>query len=200
MTLYRSFIVMLLTACPTSSDKTDGADAPTGSTDGSDATDSAATDATDATNGDSGNQTDAPLVYVNEVLPFNETTNQDESGDFDDWFELYNPGTAPIDISGWTASDDGGTFTFPKGSTIPAGGHLLVWADDEVKEGPLHAPFTLSSGGDGVTLSDSQGELVDELSWFSPVERKADVSYGRSPDGSSTLMDFSTPTPGAANP
>lgn len=190
-------LTLIAAGCAGDTTKTDATGTTDGATDTATATDTVDSDATDGSTGDTGTET-TTAVYVNEALALNDATNSDENGDFDDWFELYNAEATEVDLTGWTASDLDTTWTFPKGTTIAAGGHLLVWADDEPKQGPLHAPFTLSSGGDEVLLRDADGNEVDRLGWF--AKQAADTSYGRSPDGSSTLATFDTPTPGAANP
>jgi hypothetical protein len=55
-------------------------------------------------------------------------------GHFEDWFELYNAGEAPADLSTYTLTDaltNQTKFVIPHGTVIPAGAHLLVWADDQ---------------------------------------------------------------------
>ena len=40
---------------------------------------------------------------------------------YGDWIELYNPGTEPVDLSGWTLSDDKddpARWTFPEGTVL----------------------------------------------------------------------------------
>ncbi|MCC5839831.1 MAG: CotH kinase family protein, partial [Opitutales bacterium] len=72
-----------------------------------------------------------PTVRINEVMASNGTTIADEDGDFEDWIELYNYGTDPVDLSGWGLSDSYNNpfkWTFPGGTSIGAGEYLLVWA------------------------------------------------------------------------
>src|SRR6185369_13778930 len=50
-------------------------------------------------------------------------------GGFQDWFELFNPNFAPVDLSGFYLTDDlslPGTWQIPAGTVIPARGFLLV--------------------------------------------------------------------------
>jgi hypothetical protein len=47
-------------------------------------------------------------------------------GDADDeYIELHNSGTEPVDLSGWRFVD-GVEFDFPPGTRIPNGGFLVV--------------------------------------------------------------------------
>lgn len=143
-----------------------------------------------------------PALVINEVLPKNNTIIADEAGEFEDFIEIYNAGETPVDVSGMYLSDDPGTpraWQFPAGTVIPAGGFLLVWADNEPLDGPLHATFGLSSGGETVALfhNDANGlVLIDSLTYPSLV---ADNSQGRFPDGSDSIQTFCAVTPAGPN-
>src|ERR1039458_2493759 len=76
--------------------------------------------------------------------------------DFEDWFEIYNPGTNIVDLGGYYLTDNlANKFQFLVPNTghylIPPGGFLLVWADNETGQNntnraDLHANFALSKG------------------------------------------------------
>jgi hypothetical protein len=126
-------------------------------------------------------------------------------GDFDDWFELFNAGPTAVDLSGFTLTDDLGDpnqWTIPNGTTIPAGGYLLVWADQETGQAgasgsDLHANFRLGLEGDNIGLFAPNSDLIDSVT-FGPQTN--DVSQGRWPDGNSGVFQFMTnSTPRAAN-
>ena len=81
--------------------------------------------------------------------------------------------------------------------TLTPGQHVLLWADDDPEQGPLHLGFKLSRSGEDVGLFDTDGQiLIDGLS-FGPQQN--DVSYGRSIDGGGQWQFFESPSPGAAN-
>ena len=81
--------------------------------------------------------------------------------------------------------------------TLAPGRHVLLWADGEPQQGPLHAGFKLSREGEQIGLFDATGQnVIDSLS-FGP--QQTDVSYGRSPDGGSQWQFFSTPSPAKPN-
>src|SRR5690606_18263182 len=68
-----------------------------------------------------GNWAQAPVV-INEALSSSVAPLVDS-------IELYNPTENPVDISNWWLSDDESfrqKYKFPAGSTIPAGGYLVV--------------------------------------------------------------------------
>ncbi len=120
----------------------------------------------------------------------------------DDWFELFNPTNAAVNLAGWTLTDNPATpqlFTIPAGVSLPAGGRLLVWAEDTVSQfspGQLHVPFKLSGDGESIALFAPDGSLIDSVS-FGP--QAPNVSSGRSPDGGETIDFLVSATPGAAN-
>ena len=123
--------------------------------------------------------------------------------DFDsssDVVELYNAGTASLDLSGWHLTDnftDTIKWTFPDGTTIDAGGFLLVWCDGENTEGTqLHSSFKLSSIGEELAVYDAAGQWVDGVAF---PNQSTDISYGRSTDGAGLWSWFNTPTIGTSN-
>ncbi len=95
-----------------------------------------------------------------------------------EFVELYNIGTEAISLDGWRL-DGGVFFTFPAGTSLAAGGYLVVVQDlDDVKAkwtslrqaaytSRVLGPFggKLDNEGDHVVLSDAAGETVDEVSY-----------------------------------
>jgi hypothetical protein len=146
-----------------------------------------------------------PLV-INEFMASNTSDSNiaDPCGDYDDWIEIYNPGSEPIDLAGMYLTDDLDDPTkwrFPSGypaqTTIPADGFVVIWVDEEPAEGPLHAEFKLSAGGEDVALFDTDGStLIDAIEFG---QQTTNISYGRYPDATANLRFFSTPTPVADN-
>ena len=137
-------------------------------------------------------------VTINELMPRNETTLADEAGEFDDWLELYNHGTETVDLSGWHLSDDPDApdqWAFPAGTVLEPDAYLIVWADEDSEQGPLHTHFKLSGNGETLLLSDADLALVETVEF---PALKEDESYARLPNGTG---DFSAtaPTPGANN-
>lgn len=145
-------------------------------------------------------------VFVNEWMASNLGQVADPlDGRFDDWFELYNDATKVVDLSGYFLSDDPldkTKFEIPSGLKIGAGGHLLVWADEESFQNTLgtdlHVNFKLSSLGETITLYAPDLSVVDAVAFGPQV---ANVSQGRSPDGyAGPLINLSSATPRAPNP
>ena len=142
-----------------------------------------------------------PPLAINEFLADNVSVNPDEMGEFDDWLELYNAGTVPVEMVGLYLTDDLTSllkWPLPAGTLAP-GAHLLVWCDNDPEQGALHASFKLGAGGEEIGLSaliDNEPQLVDSVT-FGP--QTTDVSLGRLPDGADLWQFFSEPTPGGPN-
>ena len=146
-------------------------------------------------------------LKINEIMTSNKTTNVNSLGSYEDWVEIYNAGTVAIDIAGLYVSDKSNVPTFykiPYGSpsltTIPAGGYILLWADDHVSEGALHLPFKLNKDGDTLLLSQkSSTGVISTIDNLIYGVQNTDISYGRYPDGSTNKIIFSISTPNASN-
>jgi hypothetical protein len=148
-------------------------------------------------------QTDITLV-INEFMASNNTTIQDSHGQYDDWIEIYNYGSDAIDIGSMYLTDDLSTpvkwhipARNPAITTIPAGGYLLIWADNDTTDTGLHANFKLDAAGETIALFDGDGvTLIDSVTFG---EQAGDISYGRYPDAGDYWQTFGNPTPAAQN-
>lgn len=95
-------------------------------------------------------------------IVINEIHHTPVSGDArEEFIELLNRGSANVDVSGWQFTA-GVSFTFPDGTSIPAGGYLVVAHDAaRLKQlaptltAPVFGDFTgkLRSGGERLQLS-----------------------------------------------
>lgn len=149
---------------------------------------------------------EVPVLFINELMSTNTQTVQDENGEYDDWFEIFNPGSEAVDVGGMYVSDDKNNPTkhqIPTGNPatiIPAGGYLLLWADEQVNQGPTHAGFKFSANGEfiGLYADDSEISRIDSLTF--PM-LQADESFGRQTDGGPQFIRFmpGSTTPGASN-
>lgn len=158
------------------------------------------------TPGAQNNATLRPItVFINEWMASNTRTLRDPAdSQFEDWLELYNAGSTPVDLSLYYLTDNltnEFTSVIPQGTVIPAGGYLLVWADDEANQnGPgrdLHAAFRLGTSGEEIGLFAPDGTKVDSVKFGA---QQADVSQGRASDGAEPpFISFATPSPKAAN-
>ncbi len=146
-----------------------------------------------------------PVLYINEFMALNSSIIVDNAGEYDDWIEIYNPGTSPVDLGSYFFTDD---LTNPAKSqvadtassetTVPAGGFLLFWADQDMSQGVTHLNFKLSGAGEDVGLYGPDGFTpIDTYTFGSQLP---DTSMGRQTDGSATWVAFGgNPTPNASN-
>jgi hypothetical protein len=172
------------------------------------------------------------FLGINEMLSDNvsSTPEINDFTDFGDWIELYNGGTNAIDLSGYHLSDNleqPFRWRIPDGAAIPAGGHLLFWADGYDSKPGLtltrtfwpnysfttryyHTNFKLAATGEQVGLFTPSGTRVDGITygpdmtdrWYGEKAedwQQGDLSYGRYPDGGSTWGYFGEPTAGTTN-
>ena len=148
-----------------------------------------------------------PLLWLNEVMSTNSPLSRitDSAGDYDPWVELYNAGTAALDLGadGFYLSNSYTNLTawaFPAGAVLASGQRLLVWADGEPGEGVLHTSFRLNSATGSVVLAwvkDGRTLVVDavEYGFLNGV-----TSYGSQPEGAPFSRQlFQVPTPGVQN-
>ena len=138
-------------------------------------------------------------LKINEILTNNLSVNTDESGEYDDWIELYNFGDDTINLNSLYISDSRSnlskfqiltdTFIIPKG-------YILIWTDGEPNQGALHTSFKLDGKGENIFICDDNLNILDSISFG---EQSTNVSYGRLKDDFLTWNYFSEPTPGTVN-
>ncbi len=143
-------------------------------------------------------------IYINEFVASNSFGITDAAGEQEDWVEIYNAGSAPVNLAGHYFTDDLNEPTLwqipgdnPAAVTVPAGGYLIFWFDKDTDNGPTHIDAKLSADGEDVGLFAPDGStLIDGLTYGAQT---VDVSFGRSSDGANDFVFFNSPTPGAAN-
>lgn len=94
-------------------------------------------------------------LLINEFMTGAEQGNGTGPGHVsDDWIELYNVGSEPVELAGWYLSDDPARLDkWPlAGAVLPAGSYLSV---DQANgfQGSLAIPFALNWGGGELYLS-----------------------------------------------
>lgn len=140
-------------------------------------------------------------VVINEIMASNSKTAKDNKDQYDDWIELHNKSNASIDLSGWWISDNPDKvkkWEITSGTTIPANGYLIIWADEDSSQNTktdLHANFKLSASGEILILSDKNGNLVDQVSFGTQT---TDKGYARKPNGTGSFV-IQDPTFKASN-
>ena len=141
-------------------------------------------------------------VVLNEFMAANTNTIADPQGEFDDWIELRNLNQEAVDLTGLYLTDNATNprkWPFPTGTTVPANGYLLIWADEDGMATPgLHANFKLAAGGEEILLIDTDAnnnQVLDSITFGSQTD---DVAYGRTAADADVWSSL-TPTPEAAN-
>lgn len=121
-------------------------------------------------------------VVINEFAADN-TQIHDPAGDAEDWIEMYNNTSGPVDLSGMYLSDTPTAPTkwqFPAGTTIEGHGFLIIWADNELTEQGLHASWKLSASGESVVFSNAQAQLLDSVTFG---QQTTNLTMARVPNG-----------------
>ena len=141
---------------------------------------------------------DSPVV-VTELMSTNTSTLADENGQYYDYIELCNRSGESVNLGGWHLSDDVASprkWSFPEVELAP-GEYLVVYAsklDRREDAAHLHTNFALSSEGEQVVLSNTQGRVMDRVD-FGLL--KANVAWSLAADGS--WSSALAPSPGRAN-
>jgi hypothetical protein len=137
-----------------------------------------------------------PMVYINEWLP--NPVGNDATGEF---VELFNGGSAPVNVNGWTLET---SAKKPKkiSGVIPVNGYLTLYRKQ--------TKLVLKNSNEGIALYDVTGKLVDQSSFVGTAPEGKSFSRigGTEPlpaspwkgEGAS-IQNFAwgEPTPGAAN-
>jgi hypothetical protein len=142
-----------------------------------------------------------PNLKITELMAVNQKTIMDEAGEYDDWFEIHNAGTTTVNMEGMYVSD---LFNSPKMFTLPnvnlaPGAYVLLWADNDTDQGPLHTNFQLSSEGESIALFETIDHGNAMIHGWKFGRMSPDVSMGyKTPDA--TAPDYlATPTPRSDN-
>ncbi|MEM7386119.1 MAG: lamin tail domain-containing protein, partial [Verrucomicrobiota bacterium] len=101
------------------------------------------------------------------IRPRREFAERDE-----EWIEIYNRGSEPVDLSGWELSD-GVRFTFPEGTNLAPDSYLLIAEDEDA----LREKYpdinivgqwrgSLSNSGERLLLEESRGNPADEIRYY----------------------------------
>jgi Lamin Tail Domain/Collagen triple helix repeat (20 copies) len=171
--------------------------------------------------GSGGGSEGAPDLVVNELSTGTTVSAGDE------FVELLNAGTGPVDLSGYklvyrsaAGSSDVTLATVPDGVTLAAGAYYLFGGSAYAGAGTPDQSFSsgLAGTGGGVGLRDAGGTLVDSVGWGTatnafvesapvaapPATDPPGTSAARTPDGADSddnATDFvlGGATPGAAN-
>lgn len=143
-------------------------------------------------------------VVINEYSASNLFIILDNHGSNEDWCELYNSGSSPVNLGGYYLSDnpaDSLKWQFPDGVSLPANGFIKIWLSgrNEVAGGHIHTNFKLTQSKenpDNIVLTSPAGIILQNLQIQTTQK---DHSRGQKPNGSGNWVIFTSPTPGTTN-
>lgn len=153
----------------------------------------------------SGIVVDTKLVTQPFTAPAGKEEDYEDPQEARDWIELRNAGATAASLTGWTLTDNvsqPGRWAFPAGTTIPAGGCLVVMCDLRQEANGastadrLHASFKLEDDGGTVALFNGSTQM-DAITY--PGGQNAGTTFGRSAVNGTSLVFFESGTPGSAN-
>ena len=100
-------------------------------------------------------------VRLSEIMSSNASSLMLADGTLPDWIEIENTGDTDFNLNGYALIVDGDPTKMYRfsGTTVPAGGYIVMLADDGTGEG--HLPFRLASSGQTLTLMNAAGQAVD---------------------------------------
>ena len=154
-----------------------------------------------------------PSIVLNEVLydPSNSGLLGDANGDGlyvqdeDEFIELLNTGSQPLDVSGWKVYDASALSSgmprhvFPAGSVIPSGTALVLFGGGTptgsfggaVVQTTSTGAMNLNNAGDLLTITDAQDSVMITFD-VAPYSDNPNESYTRSPDITGEFVQHST--------
>lgn len=145
-------------------------------------------------------------VCLNEALP-NPSGWDNDTWPNGEWMEIYNSGSAPVDVLSWTLTNKANkVLTFDSASivgyqagnssswTIQPGAYMVI-----ARNG--NANFYLTNTNDQITMADSSGATIGQASWTYPG---SGIGSGKSleEDPASATNDWvetTSATPGSVN-
>jgi len=122
----------------------------------------------------------------------------------DEWIELYNNLSSPINISGWKLKSNDGTPEVILEGKIPAKGFFLLERTDETTliniKSDLIYKGNLNNNGEHLKLFDSEEKIIDQVDcsndWFKgdnetkrTMERKDTWTSGENPESWQSSQD-----------
>lgn len=135
----------------------------------------------------------------------------------DEWVEIMNDGTEPVDITGWRLRDavSDSSWRYEFSGILGPGEYAVVYGNEsyawEEASGYARQGLSLNNGGDTITLVEAGLAVVADQISYESHEVQDDRSLGRVPDGGGEWYVFDglnpmspsatgiTPSPGLPN-
>jgi len=144
-------------------------------------------------------------LVINEAM-VNPNSVSDLNGE---WIEIYNPGTEPTDIAGWTIETPSQSHMVSKSSPliVPAGGFAVLCRNpDPQSNGGVSCNYVytnvmLANSGTTLQLIDAQGKAVDSATFSAPIPVGKSMALRHPAYNNNQGYSWldSTSTPGAKN-
>lgn len=150
---------------------------------------------------------DPPQLEIHEVVADNSEGQRDEAGGTPDYVVVRNWGTSTVSLTGVQlarsfVADAEDVYRFPEGASLAPGEEAVVFADGNLAQGPMHAPFSIDRGGDRVVLMSENANgarvFIDSVD---TVRLQTNVPYKRLGNSGYWTVgspDFSQPWSGIA--
>ncbi|MEA1896475.1 MAG: CotH kinase family protein [Bacteroidota bacterium] len=145
-------------------------------------------------------------LYINEFLTDNINDTIDNRGEHEDWIELYNSNDYPVSIAGLFITDDLQnpgrsriSSQYADSTLIQPKGYMILWADNDLKQGVRHLNFKLDQGGEQIGLYQFVGPHLSVIDSLSFSYSQSNYSNGRYPDAGTSWYNFQNTTPGNTN-
>ncbi|MFO7896959.1 MAG: lamin tail domain-containing protein [Candidatus Cloacimonadales bacterium] len=159
----------------------------------------------DESTGPSDNPEPEPVneLVINEFMSHNDTAWPGPNNDYPDWIELYNGSDVTVDVGGMYLTDKLDELTMSmiptdvsELTTLAPGEFLVLIADGNPENGPLHLDFKLSDNEDFALVDTDGNTIIDQHNSGVIAD---DMSEGRVPDGYTNWEILDPSTPGEPN-
>ena len=143
-------------------------------------------------------------IVINEYSAANFDAFNDNYGENEDWFELYNASLAPINLNGYYVSDKNNNLTkwqFTSDVNINPNEHIVIYCSgrNEINGGGIHTNFKLhqTKGNEWIILTDPDGTTIIDSVFVKPCLTNS--SRGRLNYTDNSKGVFTNPSPANIN-
>ena len=143
-------------------------------------------------------------IVINEYSAANYDDYNDNYGENEDWFELYNSSPNNINLNGYYLSDKSNNilkWQFNSNVNIGPNEHLVIYCSgrDEINGNNIHTNFKLhqTKGNEWIILTDPDGSTIIDSVFIKPC--LTNMSRGRMNYTDDTKAVFQNPSPGTIN-
>lgn len=140
-------------------------------------------------------------LQINEVMANNTDTYLDESGEAEDWIELFNGTSSNVNLSSYYFTDEYGNWNKWKLPSViqQVGTFRVWWADNEPEVNSFHTNFRLSNGSETLWLIKYENGAPRIMDAIAIEQCPPNQSFGRENENSDQWIIFPTPTPNLPN-